>query len=230
MFWTRFRVALFQLSSFLASTQIPSGIERYPRQWNQCYLLGYEGKWFKSSRKGRRTEEGRWVFCPIRPLLEGNGPLEPLDDEIREVLQTSQKFCFDDTLRFHYCFHFRSVLKEAELFQPFCTLQSTTFVNRLGSCSNQAERGAGPRRGDGWDFCLIRPLLEGNGPLEPLDDEINGDLGEFQSENWTIAHPTACMCGWGRYHLFFFRVKVPHYYYFKYIKVHPPSSYISVLV
>ena len=85
----------------------------------------------------------------------------------------------------------------------FCTLQSTTWVNRLVSCSNQAERGAGPRRGDGWVFCPIRPLLEGKGPLEPLDDEINGDLGEFQSENWTIAHPTACMCGWGRYHLFF---------------------------
>ena len=51
------------------------------------------------------------------------------------------------------------------------------------SGSNQAERGAGPRRGDGRVFCPIRPLLEGNGPLEPLDDEINGDLGEFQSEN-----------------------------------------------
>ena len=28
-------------------------------------------------------------------------------------------------------------------------------------------------------FAPIRPLLEGNEPLEPLDDEINGGLGEF---------------------------------------------------
>ena len=39
--------------------------------------------------------------------------------ESGKVLETSQKFCFNDTLRFHYCFHFRSVLKEAELFQPW---------------------------------------------------------------------------------------------------------------
>ena len=28
-------------------------------------------------------------------------------------------------------------------------------------------------------FAPIRSLLEGKEPLEPLDDEINGDLGEF---------------------------------------------------
>ena len=31
-------------------------------------------------------------------------------------------------------------------------------------------------------FAPIRSLLEGKEPLEPLDDEINGDLGEFESE------------------------------------------------
>ena len=36
---------------------------------------------------------------------------------------------------------------------------------------------------------------KGSEPLEPLDEEINSDLGEFQSELGMNAHPTACMCG-----------------------------------